>query len=92
MIRERTRLTSEGADDPTLPFLDLIICPDYEVSHKKDELQKYGLNHRKYSFGGFNPTVNKSTRFDLRKVVSKRTEIYTSIYLNIVFFNTENRH
>ena len=72
MIRERVRLTSEGSDDPTLPFLDLVVCPDYAVSHKKGELEKYGLDHQEYrSKGRFNPSVNESMKFDLRKVVSR---------------------
>ena len=71
MIKEKIRLTSEGADDPSLPFLDLVVCPAYEVAYKHDMLKKYGLDRESYwQDGRFNPSVNHSLEFDLGKVVS----------------------
>ena len=70
MIKERLRQTSEGAEDPTLPFIDFVVCPAYKVGYKLERLQKYGLKHRYYLFKGqFNPSLTESKDYDLHKVV-----------------------
>ena len=71
MIKERIRRTSEGAEDPTLPFLDLVVCPSFEVAYKMDVLQKYGMQHRDYVYNGyFYPTQNNDNQYDPRIIVS----------------------
>ena len=38
IVRENIRPTSDSAKDTDMPFIDLIICPSFDVSYKKENL------------------------------------------------------
>ena len=51
-IREQIRPTSDAASDVDMPFIDLIICPSYDVSYKTENLERYGIDKMKYMEDG----------------------------------------
>ena len=90
IVRERLRPTSDGVFDNDLPYIDLIICPSYEVAYNASKLQKYGLTRRSYrSEGTFRPSKDLYKNKDLHDIFD---EVTHSVYdiLAEVKINTLN--
>ena len=84
------RPTSDGVFDNDLPFIDLIICPSYEVAYNESKLEKYGLIRRNYrSEGIFYPTNEKHKSMDLHDVFDDVTHDIEDVLFEIRF-NTLN--
>ena len=62
MIREHSMSTKDSSGDTDTPFIDLTICPAYDVAYKDDMVEHYGLNKKQYRAHGvyFNKTYNPS--------------------------------
>ena len=90
IVRERLRPTSDGVFDNDLPFIDIIICPSYEVAYNDSKLQKYGLTKRNYrSEGKFHSTYPVYKNMDLQGIFNDITHDVADI-LSEVRFNTLN--
>ena len=78
MVREQVRATSEGAEDSSLPFIDFIVCPHYDVAYKTEKIEAYGLNKNDYRRNGvYVPTKNYNVSKSLRTVFNNVTfEVY----------------
>ena len=64
MIRESSMSTKDSSEDTDTPFIDLTICPAYDVAYKDDMVEHYGLNKKHYRAHGvyFNKTYNPSNQ------------------------------
>ena len=52
-----------------MPFIDLIICPQFDVSYKTETLEKYGIDRSNYTYyGDFTPSKNINESMTLRDV------------------------
>ena len=73
MIREHSMSTQDSSEDTDTPFIDLTICPAYDVAYKEDLVEHYGLNKKQYRAHGvyFNKTYNQSN--DVRSVFENVT-------------------
>ena len=73
-VREQVRATADGAMDKTMPFLDLIVCPRYDVAYKDDALKRFGITKSNYRKAKqFKPTTNTSVDLDLWEVFDSVT-------------------
>lgn len=80
-IKEHVKHKLSPSDE--IPFIDLIICPNFFSAYKKDALNFYGLSRGKYrGKGKWNPTKNENGT-NLRKVFDDVThdveEIFSAI-------------
>ena len=86
IVKEQIRQSSDGADDVNVPFIDIIICPDYDLVFKKEALEHYNLDKSKYrSKGEFIPSLNSSERLDLYEVFENITQSVTDLLYRIKF-------
>ena len=84
------RPTSDGAFDKTMPFIDLIVCPSYEVAYNHSQLQRYGLTRSLYrSKGKFYPIKDSTQKTELRDVFDTVSHGVADI-LSEVRFSTLN--
>ena len=68
-MTEQLRSTAEGSNDETMPFLDLIVCPRYDVAYKADVMANLGLTKSGYRRKGqFYPTKNHNDNTSLQEV------------------------
>ena len=71
IIREYA--THNLPDDEDIPFLDLIVCPEYFTAYNREKMEYYGIDKEKYKFmGHFMPTKNQNGT-DLRNVFEEIT-------------------
>ena len=96
MIREKLLPTTDTANNLAVPFVDMTICPDYNVAYKKVALQTLGLDKHMYSFKGVyvNLTKNEvddpqviydSITYDVEDVLSSMTFSTSRNYVKIEF-------
>ena len=68
-VTEQLRATAEGSNDETMPFLDLIVCPRYDVAYKGDVMESLGLTKSGYRrLGQFHPSKNHNDNISLQEV------------------------
>ena len=87
MIRERILPTTDSANSGDLPFVELFICPDYQIAYKKSSIGKFGLDENEYRYGGVyvNPT-NDQQPDDLRLIYDTITFNVYEILSDIIFY------
>lgn len=69
IVQEHFRPTSDGSNGVDLPFIDLIVCPSYDVAYNDSQLQAYGLTRKNYrSEAVFSPRNDKIKNMELRGI------------------------
>ena len=48
IVRQETRPSSDGAHNPDIPYVGIIVCPSYDSAYKEEKLKHYGLNKHEY--------------------------------------------
>lgn len=87
------RPTSDGAFDIEVPFIDLIVCPSYEVAYNDSQLQSYGLTRRKYrSEGAFHSTNNNGRNTSLRQIFDDVTHDVSDMLSEVRFDTLDIDH
>ena len=72
MVREQIQPTSNGADDSNIPFIDFIICPQYDLAYKEEALKSYGLTVLDYrSRGKYYPENLENGAMDSKSFSSR---------------------
>ena len=76
------RLTSDGANNADLPFIDFIVCPSYHLAYNDSVLQQYGLTRNKYRNQGiFYPSGEIAKNITLRQILDFVThDIYDLLF------------
>ena len=89
-MTEQLRSTAEGSNDETMPFLDLIVCPRYDVAYKADVMENLGLTKSGYRRKGqFNPAKNYNNSTSLQEVFNLVTYDVHELILKVRF---EGKH
>ena len=84
-VKQLIRQTSEGAIDDSLPFIDLIICPEYEKAFKDEMLRKYSIDPIRYRLGDFSPTNARYKNFNLNEVFNNITRSVSELLYWVKF-------
>ena len=93
IIREQIRPTSDAAADTAMPFIDLIICPSYDVSYKKESLEKYGIDRTNYTFNGdFTPSKNTNKSISLRDIFHSISYEVEDILFSVTIFTLDRKN
>ena len=89
MIRERSLFTTDAVGDVDTPFIELTVCPAYDVAYKDEIIKTYGMDKSKYRKRGvyFNEdkaqnvkdlhSIFKSITYDINETLSL-IDIYTT--------------
>ena len=85
IVKEQIRQTSDGASDNSLPFIDLIVCPDYHFVFKDKMLQKYGIDPSKYRQGDFSPTEAIEESLNLKQIFNHITQNVNEVLYGVKF-------
>ena len=93
IIREQVRPTSDSAEDMDMPFIDLIICPSFDVSYKKENLEKYGIDRSNYTYNGdFTPTKNLKENLTLREIFDSISFEVEDILYSVTIFTLDREN
>ena len=74
------KLSPTETSDEDIPFIDLIVCPEYFAAYNKDKFDYYGIGKESYKFmGKYYPTKN-SNDTDPRKIFYEVTHNVEEIF------------
>ena len=86
MVREQIQPTSNGADDSNIPFIDFIICPQYDLAYKEEVLKDYGLTVYDYrSNGKYYPEMLGNGTMDSKSFFRLVTHNLSEILMELSF-------
>ena len=76
-----------------MPFIDLIICPSFDVSYKKENLVKYGIDRSNYTYNGdFTPTKNLKENRTLREIFHSISFEVEDILYSVTIFTLDREN
>ena len=67
-------------EDEDIPFIDLIICPEYFAAYNREKLEYYGIDKEKYKFMGYFTPQQNGNGTDPRKIFYEVTHDVEEIF------------
>ena len=92
IVKEQIRQTSDGAFDVSLPFIDLIICPDYDFAFKREILRQYGIDSDEYRQGNFRPSNDTKNHCNLQDIFNDITQNLHELLYKVKFTTLDRRN
>ena len=75
-----------------MPFIDLIICPDYEFAFKKEILQQYGIDSNEYRKGNFLPSNGTKNHSNLQNIFNDVTQNLNDLLYKVKFTTLDRKN
>ena len=75
-----------------MPFIDFIICPDYEFAFKREVLPHYGIDSNKYRQGNFYPSNGTKNHSNLQYIFNDITQNLHDLLSKVKFTTLDRKN